>query len=82
MPKARPLGKGWSRWTHRLGYSFKQGDLRADLWPSWRSWVEPWIFEVWRDGDRKNVLATGSAPSHWAGVNGVQEAVRRIEAGE
>lgn len=82
MPKAKPLGKGWTPWTHKIGFSFKQGDIRADLWPAWRSWREPWIYEVWRGNDRANLLAEGSASHHWEGADRVHEAIKLIESGE
>lgn len=61
-PMAQP---GWDKWTHRLGYSYKRGDLRADCSPTWKDQAEPWEARIWRAGDHGRELRVLRAPDHW-----------------
>jgi hypothetical protein len=71
-PRSRP---GWAKWGHRLGFSYKAGNLRAELWPSWKRWDEPWEGEIWNGSELLQVL---HAPDHWRGMDAVEETVTQL----
>lgn len=71
------LGSRWGSWGKDvgLGYSWKRGDLRADLQPvkNEMTGLIEWTAVVWRGDVRSNVVATVSGPTLWDVAEAVEE---------
>lgn len=81
MPRERLITKTgqFTRWGHRLGFSFKEGDLMGELHPErddtgllrwhgylwWKGTSEERVAEVWED-------------THWHGADAMREVARDI----
>lgn len=65
----RPLGPRWRSWGRDvgLGYSWRAGDLRADLEPGKdeATGLVEWRATVWRGRDRTDVVAELTGRTHW-----------------
>lgn len=63
------LGASWESWGRDvgLGFSWKLGDLRADMAPGRNPETEliEWTAIVWRGDDRANVVVQLSGDTHW-----------------
>lgn len=69
MAKGGNLGSGWSPWGRDvgLGFSFKAGNLRADMAPRLNpdTKLVEWCAVAWKGDDRSNVVVEVWGETHW-----------------
>lgn len=80
------FGKGWAVWTHRLGFSWKSGAVRADMEPRRNPAADPpgllqWRGELWLGEDRA-VLATVWGDNPWECARAVELAAKDLNQKE
>lgn len=75
--RGQGLGPCFDSWGKDvgLGYSWKRGDLRAELHPvrSEATGLTEWTAVVWRGDVRSDVIATISGPTLWDVAEAVDE---------